>query len=277
MDTRPRTRHPLPQRAGKYGACIFRQRAGKVRYVLLKFEGGSGVAFDMESKKGATNAIRDNSVVVAKIWDFSLFQMLQVYEPSVDFLNSSDVVLPAPSSPIDLEYTVENDESEAEYIFAFTVLLNNLIKLRKKVSNLWNEYHSGKIDLTAAAVGANLAIEPARSMEEEMAPLLKWHGGALALLPKYFGAVCQSLGLGPFQKERYSDDMNLACYDIGATFLYSAASLLEAIRTAAPHSARNMPCYTGKFGWYDAQRAYLETTDNHQRWAQDKAAPLDVN
>ncbi|RKL04432.1 hypothetical protein BFJ70_g17207 [Fusarium oxysporum] len=70
--------------------------------------------------------------------------------------------------------------------------------------------------------------------------------------------------------------MNFACYDIGATFLYNAASLLKAIRTAAPHSARQMPCYTGKFGWYDAQRAHLETTDNRQRWAQDKAALLEV-
>ncbi|KAJ4244163.1 hypothetical protein NW764_016578 [Fusarium oxysporum] len=248
----------------------------KVRYILFKVEGGSGVAFNMASKKGATNAIRDNSVVEAKIRDFSLFQMLQVYEPSENFSDSSDVVLPAPSSPIDLEYTIENDESEAECIFAFTALLKDLIKLRKEVSNLWNEYHSGKIDLAAAAVGANLAIELARSMEEEMAPLLKKHGGALALLPKYFGAVSQSLGLDPFHKERLSDDMNFACYDIGATFLYNAASLLEAIRTAAPYSARHMPCYTGKFGWYDAQRAHLETMDNRQRWAQDKAVLLEV-
>ncbi|KAG6980387.1 hypothetical protein FocnCong_v009731 [Fusarium oxysporum f. sp. conglutinans] len=248
----------------------------KVRYVLLKVEGGSGVAFNMASKKGATNAIRDNSVVEAKIRDFSLFQMLQVYEPSEDYSDSPDAMLPAPSSPIDLEYTVENDESETECIFAFTALLKDFINLRKEVSNLWNEYRSGTIDLAAAAVGANLAIELARSMEEKMAPLLKKHGGALALLPKYFGAVCQSLGLDPFQKERFSDDMNFACYDIGATFLYNAASLLEAIRTAAPHSARYMPCYTGKFGWYDAQRAHLETMDNRQRWAQDKAALLEV-
>ncbi|KAF4443572.1 bloom syndrome protein [Fusarium austroafricanum] len=237
----------------------------KVRYILFKVEGGSGVPFNMASKKGATNANRNNSVVEAKIRDFSLFQMLQVYEPTEDFLNSPDVVLPAPSSPIDLEYTVENDESETECIFAFTALLKDLIKLRKEVSNLWNEYHSGKIDLAAAAVGANLAIELARSIEEEMALLLKKHGGALALLPKYFGA-----------KEQFSDDMNFACYDIGATFLYNAASLLETIRTAAPHNARHMPCYTGKFGWYDAQRAHLETTDNRQRWAQDKAALLEV-
>ncbi|KAH7184321.1 hypothetical protein BKA60DRAFT_588785 [Fusarium oxysporum] len=78
-------------------------------------------------------------------------------------------------------------------------------------------------------------------MEEEMAPLLKKHGSTLALVPKYFGAVCQSLGLDLFQEEQFSDDMNFACYDIGATLL-----------------------------------AYLETMDNRQRWAQDKAALLEV-
>lgn len=45
---------------------------------------------------------------------------------------------------------------------------------------------------------------------------------------------------------------------------------------AAPYSARLMPCYNGTFGWYDAQRADLETMDNRQRWAQDKAALLEV-
>ncbi|KAK4074670.1 hypothetical protein Purlil1_12889 [Purpureocillium lilacinum] len=152
----------------------------------------------------------------------------------------------------------------------------NLIDLREEVSNLWNEYCSGKIDLGAAAVGANLAVELARSMEEEMAPLLKKHDGALALLPKYFDAACQSQGLDPIRKEKFTDDMNFACYDIGATLQYNVASLLEAIRTATPHSARDMPCYTGKFGWYDAQTAHLETMDNRQRWAQDKAALLEV-
>ncbi|KAI8415918.1 hypothetical protein FOFC_05545 [Fusarium oxysporum] len=84
---------------------------------------------------------------------------------------------------------LENNKSETECIFAFITLLKDFIKLRQEVSNLWNEYCSGMINLPAAAVGANLAIKLARSMEEEMAPLLKNHGGVLALLPKYFGAA----------------------------------------------------------------------------------------
>ncbi|KAF4419992.1 bloom syndrome [Fusarium acutatum] len=118
----------------KLNACIFRQRAGEGS-LCLKVEGGSGIAFNMASKKGAINAIHDNSMVE----------------------DSSDIVLPTQSSPIDFKYITENDESEAECIFAFTALLKDLIKLRKEVSNLWNEYHSGKIDLTAAAWAQNKA------------------------------------------------------------------------------------------------------------------------
>lgn len=90
-------------------------------------------------------------------------------------------------------------------------LLKDLIKLREEVSNLRNEYRSGKIDLGAAAVGANLAVELARSMEEEMGPLLKKHDGALSLLPNHFDGACQSLGFDPFLKEKYTDDMTFAC------------------------------------------------------------------
>lgn len=45
---------------------------------------------------------------------------------------------------------------------------------------------------------------------------------------------------------------------------------------SGPYTAQHMPSYNGKFGWYDAQIAHLETMDNRQRWAQDKAALLEV-
>ncbi|KAH6974741.1 hypothetical protein EDB80DRAFT_900269 [Ilyonectria destructans] len=44
---------------------------------------------------------------------------------------------------------------------------------------------------------------------------------------------------------------------------------------SGPYTAQHMPSYNGKFGWYDAQIAHLETMDNRQRWAQDKAALLE--
>ncbi|EGU76224.1 hypothetical protein FOXB_13265 [Fusarium oxysporum f. sp. conglutinans Fo5176] len=127
---------------------------------------------------------------IAHIYFISVLKkVLQVYKPSKNFSDLPDVVLPARSLPINLKYIVENNKSETECIFAFITLLKDFIKLRQEVSNLWNEYCSGMINLPAAAVGANLAIKLARSMEEEMAPLLKNHGGVLALLPKYFGAA----------------------------------------------------------------------------------------
>lgn len=56
----------------------------------------------------------------------------------------------------------------------------------------------------------------------------------------------------------------------------SAQSRQLTRRDSDGHTAQqDMPCYTGEFGWYDAQRAHLETMDNRQRWVQDKAALLE--
>ncbi|KAF7555341.1 hypothetical protein G7Z17_g2208 [Cylindrodendrum hubeiense] len=248
----------------------------KVLHVLPNVEGSSGGAFNMASMKNAANAVRDDSSKTTKSQDFNFFDVLQVFEPSDDFLNAPDAVPLASSSSIDLEYTVKYDDSGVECVFAFAALLKDLINLREEVGNLWNEYRSGKIDLAAAAVGANLATELARSMEEEMAPLLKKYDGVSVMLPQFFTAACNSLGLDPSQKERVTDDMNFACYDMGVTFMCNVASLLTAIRAAVPHNPQAMSSYNGKFGWYDAKIAHQENTNNCQLWAQEKAALLEV-
>ncbi|KAM0230501.1 hypothetical protein ACHAPO_009266 [Fusarium lateritium] len=241
----------------------------KVRTVFLHVDGASG----MESTNDSTKNANDKSGAEAKFFNFNLFETLRVYEPSEDFLNSSDAVHPAASLPIDLEYTTESDMSETECMLALTALFKDFINLREEINSLWNEYRTGKIDLAAAAVGVNLAIELARSLEEDIAPLLESHGGSTEVLPHYYGMVCESMDLDFSEKERPSDDMNFECYNVGSTFLYNAVNLLAAIQSAAPFNAKQMPCYNGKFGWYDSK---AETVDNRQRWAQEKAALLEV-
>ncbi|KAH7128876.1 hypothetical protein EDB81DRAFT_808444 [Dactylonectria macrodidyma] len=250
----------------------------RVCHVLRQCAVGSGDTSETAPLDAATKAVRNGSTKRDKPPGYNIFDLLEVFEPSDDFSTEPDVVAPAPSSlPIDLEYTPEyNEDSEAECIFAFTALLKDLFSLREEIRDLWQNYSSGKLDLAATAVGVNMALELARSMEEEMAPLLKKHGGAIALLPKIFDGVCQSLGINPLKKELPSDDMNFACYDIGASFLWNVASLLDAIRITAPRGSQAMPRYTGSHGWFDAQTAHLETMTNRERWAQDKAALLEV-
>ncbi|KAL6918992.1 hypothetical protein FSST1_003018 [Fusarium sambucinum] len=192
----------------------------KVRTVFLHVDGASG----MESTNDSTKNANDKSGAEAKFFNFNLFETLRVYEPSEDFLNSSDAVHPAASLPIDLEYTTESDMSETECMLALTALFKDFINLREEINSLWNEYRTGKIDLAAAAVGVNLAIELARSLEEDIAPLLESHGGSTEVLPHYYGMVCESMDLDFSEKERPSDDMNFECYNRWAQ---EKAALLE--------------------------------------------------
>ncbi|KAH7113980.1 hypothetical protein B0J13DRAFT_533754 [Dactylonectria estremocensis] len=104
----------------------------------------------------------------------------------------------------------------------------SLLSLREETRDLWQDYYRDKLDVAATAVGANMAPELARSMEDEMTSLLKKHGAVIALLPEIFDGVCQSLGIDPLDKELSSDDMYSACSDIGASFLWNIASLLDA-------------------------------------------------
>ncbi|KAH7000764.1 hypothetical protein EDB80DRAFT_724433 [Ilyonectria destructans] len=250
----------------------------KVCFVLHKCIAGRGDALQTAPRDDASQAVRDGSTKRDKPRGYNIFDLLQVFEPSDDVSTEPDVVDPAPSSlSADVKYTAEYSEhSEPEAIFAFTALLKDLFSLREEIRDLWQDYSSGKLDLAATAVSVNIALELARGMEEEVTPLLVKYGGAITLLPKIFDAVCQSLGLDPNEKELPSDDMNLACYDIGASFLWNVASLLDAIRVSAPDGSQGMPRYTGSFGWFDPQTANLETTSNRERWAQDKAAVLEV-
>ncbi|KAH6976511.1 hypothetical protein BKA56DRAFT_589718 [Ilyonectria sp. MPI-CAGE-AT-0026] len=257
----------------------------KVCFVLRKCNAGRGDALKTAPRDGVSQPVRDGSTKRDKPRGYNIFDLLQVFEPSDDASTEPDVVDPAPSSlsvdveftAVDVKYTPEYSEhSEPEAVFAFTALLKDLFSLREEIRDLWEDYSNGKLDLAATAVSVNIALELARTMEEEVTPLLVKYGGAITLLPKIFDAVCQSLGLDPNEKKLPSDDMNLACYDIGASFLWNIASLVDAIRVSAPDGSQGVTRYTGSFGWFDPQAANLETMSNRERWAQDKAAVLEV-
>jgi hypothetical protein len=196
--------------------------------------------------------------------------LLQIYEPSEEFLAAPDAVLPAETQL----YSVEEDESVDDGPFAFAALLQDLLCLREEVNDLWEAYGDGKIDLATAATAANTAVELARAFEEDIEPLLKRNGGALDILNEFFHAACETAGLDPSQRARPTDDMNLACYEMGSAFFHNAAVLLISVLGEASFDSKTIPTYSGIFGYYDPQ---LDGSQNdRERWAQDKAAVLEL-
>jgi hypothetical protein len=105
----------------------------------------------------------------------NLFEVLEVYEPSAEFINAPDMT---PSTPSETEYTVEVEEDSLfEALFTMTALMDDLARLRREISDLWTDYNSGKRDLAAVSAVTHSAIDLARSYEEEVRPLFQKNGG----------------------------------------------------------------------------------------------------
>lgn len=201
----------------------------------------------------AAEAAMNDTKTMASSRKSNIFSVLQAYEPSEEFLNAPDVASTIHQVQ-EFNFVAEEEDAGSECIFAFMALMQDFERLREEIFDLWEAYQDGKIDLAAAAVGVNLALELAKTTEEDISPLLKKHGGIMVLIPTLYTAACSALDLDPDYRARPSDEMNFSCYEVGASLLFNVASLLQAIRKGLPYGSKEVPRYTGKFGNFDPNR-----------------------
>jgi len=202
----------------------------------------------------------------------NLFEVLDVYEPSADFLRAPNV---APPKREELECTVELSEEDSfvEAIFAVTMLINDLSRMRAEIAELWAKYSAGTMDLTAVSVATNTAIELARAMQAEVQPLIDQCGGTTLFHEAFFAGLCQAIGIDGLAKQQFSDDYNYVAYDIAdALFLNARNGLHVFIANVRPH---DMPDYNGKWGWFD-ETSVRATLPNRNKYNRDKATLQEV-
>ncbi|KAL8964025.1 MAG: hypothetical protein Q9183_004763 [Haloplaca sp. 2 TL-2023] len=97
----------------------------------------------------------------------TIFEVLDIYEPSIEFEAAPDIVHPPPAP---LDYTVKTEEDlEFEAPFAMTAMMDDLSRLR--------------------------TIELARSYEDDIRRFMEKQGGSSIFHVKYFGAVSEALGI----------------------------------------------------------------------------------
>lgn len=123
----------------------------------------------------------------------NLFEVLDVYEPSPEFLRAPDVT--PPHKPEELECIVEFDEGKsfAEALFAMTTLISELASMRAEVAQLWAKYSAGALDLAAVSMATNTAIELAHTLQIEMQPIIDAQGDITVLHKRYFDDSCKGL------------------------------------------------------------------------------------
>ncbi|KAK0666605.1 hypothetical protein QBC41DRAFT_397761 [Cercophora samala] len=190
----------------------------------------------------------------------NLFDMLKVYEPS-EGLDTPTVPEPStrkPSSEPQVVYEAEQRTSLEDALVAYTMLMNDLSKIRARISWIWSNYRTGLFDAAAAAIATNSAIDIARNLMEEMLPIFKQHG-AWSLTNKFYLACCLRKGYSIMQA---LDEDHRYAYDVANdTYLIAFQLLISVQKVLDPN---NLPLYKdGLFGEYDpsVDRERLASTE----------------
>ena len=201
----------------------------------------------------------------------SLFEVLDVYEPSATFEAAPDITI---SRPSEIEYTIDAEENaEFEGLFAITTLMEDLSRLRIEIGKLWAKYEAGDMDIAAASVATNAAIELARSYEDEISPLVEKNGGSSMFHNRYFEAVSGALGIKTAAKQSPDDDYNFAAYDIAdALVINTLANIIAHVRV---NPLGEIASYNGFYGWYDENSTWNSGSGRH-RYTKMKPALLEV-
>ncbi|KAM5380809.1 hypothetical protein ACJZ2D_003333 [Fusarium nematophilum] len=160
-------------------------------------------------------------------------------------------------------------------VFALTTLLDDYDRLSRMIRSLWIRRHSDSLDLAAISVATNTAFELARSMEEDIKPLLDKHDGGANLLTAYFAGLCEESGIRVDVREQPGDTYNLKAYGLAKQCLANGISLLTSYASSISGADNIINTYNGKFGWYDEALGDSGAT-NRAKWSQDSTAFMEI-
>jgi len=101
----------------------------------------------------------------------TLFNHLELEEPS-------DASMHAPLLSNTIKSSSQNDHDAARYLaerlrttqeqnFAVSCVLSDVANIHTTIKEVWTKYHEGKIDLQAASITTNIAVEIVRQKEED--------------------------------------------------------------------------------------------------------------
>ncbi|KAF5558779.1 hypothetical protein FMEXI_257 [Fusarium mexicanum] len=201
-----------------------------------------------------------------------MFDVLNVYTPSEEFLNAPDIT-PTPAAELETQYTVEEEVTWEDAFFAFATLLRDYDYLSQKIHSLWEKWASGELDLAAVALATNTAFELAHSMEADIKKLMDKFGGTAIFAHQCFDAACQAMGIDKDRKNP-GDMYNLAAYDVAKVLTINSMGLFNSY-IIGNHDTIIPGGYNGAFGWYN-ERLGAGGRNNTERWNQDKTALLEI-
>lgn len=206
----------------------------------------------------------------------NLFDKLELFEPSEDFLNAPDATPSAPGEPPSAaRYEAERLQDFEEALLLLQLLVQDMGKIRAVILETWSGYKMGMFDLVSASVTTNTAVDIARRMEEDAQPILDKHGGSEKLLKLLHLGYCIEREEEPTYKERPDDFLNLRVYDLAEKAFWPTYLLLEGF-CAIAKGRKNIPQYKpGHYGTYNPLNDRSKMTDREKSY-EDRALLMEM-
>jgi len=164
-----------------------------------------------------------NQVISTNHTAKGMFDVLNVYTPSEEFLNAPDIT---PTPTTETQYTIKEEVTWEDAFFAFTALLRDYGYLSQEIHSLRVKYAKGELDLAAVALATNTAFEFAHSIEMDIKKVMNKLGGTTVFAHLCFEAACEGLGI---DKERNSPGAmyNLAAHDVAKVLTLDIMGLFK--------------------------------------------------
>lgn len=125
-------------------------------------------------------------------------------------------------------YDVKPDNSIDDGYLAIWCFFQDLNRILAFVTQTWNEYKEGKLDITTASETINTAIDIVRSLEANLYKAFDKDCGSIIQI--YYEGCCISNGLNPGERERPDDLFNMAAFEAAEqSFLATHIALRDAM------------------------------------------------
>ncbi|EFR00963.1 hypothetical protein MGYG_03965 [Nannizzia gypsea CBS 118893] len=197
------------------------------------------------------------------------FDNLDVEEPSEESAPAPDTTFPETSeSDADASYEAEKVQDLDEMYSAFCLIIQDYHDFRVAIQETWMGYRQGVFDLVSASIMTNTALEFARRLEKDAAPLFDKFGGSAMVMEVVFEAQCKGMGEDKYFRERPDDDLNFRVWEAATQIYFPTYMFLQGFVLMV--SNHNMPIIKpGYYGIYDPSSDRTKKT-SREKFKEDK-------
>ncbi|KAI9369832.1 hypothetical protein BJX61DRAFT_125262 [Aspergillus egyptiacus] len=209
--------------------------------VQMKSGGRRGSAAVPGSRRGSTISMlggrdsRRSSTVDSLA---NRFDGLDVQEPSKEFLEAPDVILPPTYREVEVDEADPDLQSVSDAVVKLNMLLKDFNKIRATVQSTWAGYRDGRFDLIAASLMTSTAMEMVRYLAEDVKPRFRVFSdqlqgilidGGITLLGGRYRDECKKKKVDPLYRERPDDALNFQAWELCEDSHISIVTLLLAV------------------------------------------------